>query len=169
MDALPALGGGGVHQAEGGEQIQIGTRSVEVLHIPGHSLGHACLWSPADGLLFSGDHLLGGVTPAVTFEQGFDANPLRSYLDSLREEADLRPRLGLPGHGQPFGEGARRTEAIIRNKLRRLDAIRAMIERAPCTVTDVANTLVAKGIVPFQRTWPWPRRWRTSHTCGTPA
>jgi hypothetical protein len=39
----------------------------------------------------------------------------------------------------------------VRNKLRRLDAIRAMIERAPCTVTEITDTLVAKAIVPFQR------------------
>jgi glyoxylase-like metal-dependent hydrolase (beta-lactamase superfamily II) len=69
---------------QGGEFIAIGNRRWEVLHTPGHSLGHICLWSQADGLLFSGDHLLPAVTPPVTFERGFDRDPLRSYLASLK-------------------------------------------------------------------------------------
>jgi glyoxylase-like metal-dependent hydrolase (beta-lactamase superfamily II) len=136
---------------KGGERFAVGGRTLEVLHTPGHSLGHICLHSPQDGLLFSGDHLLSGVTPPVTFERGFDANPLASYLDSLRRVADLEPGLVLPGHGQPFTGAGRRVEAIIRNKLRRLDGIRTMIARQPCTVREVADSLVAKAIVPFQR------------------
>jgi glyoxylase-like metal-dependent hydrolase (beta-lactamase superfamily II) len=89
---------------KGGERFAVGGRTLEMLHTPGHSLGHICLHSPDDGLLFSGDHLLSGVTPSVTFERGFDANPLASYLDSLRLVAELGPRLVLPGHGQPFTE-----------------------------------------------------------------
>jgi glyoxylase-like metal-dependent hydrolase (beta-lactamase superfamily II) len=135
----------------GGETIRVGARDLQVLHTPGHSLGHVCLWSPADGLLFSGDHLLPGVTPPVTFERGFDADPLRSYLDSLAVIAACAPRLVLPGHGNPFGEGARRAESIRRNKLRRAESIRRMVGESPCTVTEIADRLVAKAVMSFQR------------------
>ena len=73
----------------GGEELAIGGDRWEVLHTPGHSLGHVCLYSPARRVLLSGDHLLPSITPPVTFERGFDADPLRSYLESLR--ADRRP------------------------------------------------------------------------------
>jgi glyoxylase-like metal-dependent hydrolase (beta-lactamase superfamily II) len=86
----------------GGEELVIGGDRWEVVHTPGHSLGHVCLWSPARGVLLSGDHLLPAITPPVTFERGFDADPLRSYLDSLRRVANLRPRLVFPGHGRPY-------------------------------------------------------------------
>ncbi len=135
----------------GGETFTVGSRELTVLHTPGHSLGHICLWSATDGLLFSGDHVLGGVTPPVTFERGFDANPLEGYLASLTLVRDLRPQLVLPGHGKAFAEGARRVDAILRNKQRRLDQIRTMIESRPCTVTDIASMLVAGTIVPHQR------------------
>jgi glyoxylase-like metal-dependent hydrolase (beta-lactamase superfamily II) len=135
----------------GGERVRIGSREIEVLHTPGHSYGHVCLWSPADGLLFSGDHLLPGVTPPVTFERGFDVDPLRSYLGSLGLIADRQPTLVLPGHGRPFGEGGRRAEAIRRNKLRRAEAIFARIEASPCTVREIADELVAKAVLSFQR------------------
>ena len=136
---------------KGGERITVGGREWEVLHTPGHSLGHVCLASAAERVVFSGDHLLPGVTPPVTFERGFDADPLRSYLESLQRVAERDPDLVLPGHGSPFTGGRRRIEAIVRNKMRRLDSVRQMIERRPSTVTEIADALVAKAIIGFQR------------------
>lgn len=135
----------------GGERLAIGGENWEVVHTPGHSLGHVCLWSPARAVLLSGDHLLPGITPPVTFERGFDADPLRSYLDSLRGIADRRPALVLPGHGHPFTDALTRIEAIFRNKLRRMESVRRMVADAPCTVTEIAQRLVAKAILPHQR------------------
>ena len=135
----------------GGEELTIGGNRWEVIHTPGHSLGHVCLWSPGTGELLSGDHLLPGITPPVTFERGFDNDPLRSYLDSLRRIADLRPQLVHPGHGRSFGDAVGRIEAIMRNKLRRLEKVRRAIERRPSTVTELADELVAKAILAHQR------------------
>ncbi|WP_214370717.1 MBL fold metallo-hydrolase [Pseudonocardia sp. H11422] len=135
----------------GDEQIEIGGDRWEVVHTPGHSLGHVCLWSPVREVLLSGDHLLPGITPPVTFERGFDADPLRSYLDSLRRIADLGPRLVYPGHGRPFGDAVGRIEAILRNKMRRLEKIRRAVQERPRTVTELADLLVAKAILAHQR------------------
>jgi glyoxylase-like metal-dependent hydrolase (beta-lactamase superfamily II) len=135
----------------GGEELVLGEDRWEVVHTPGHSLGHVCLWSPAHRVLLSGDHLLPGITPPVTFERGFDADPLRSYLESLRRVAALGPRLVFPGHGRPFGDAVGRIEAIIRNKLRRLESIRRAIEERPSTVTELADRLVAKAVLAHQR------------------
>ena len=122
-----------------------------VVGFAGHSLGHVCLWEPGQGLLLSGDHLLPGITPPVTFERGFDADPLRSYLTSLRTIADLAPTLVHPGHGRPFGDAVGRIEAILRNKLRRLDRVRAAITARPRSVTELADELVVKAVLAHQR------------------
>jgi len=135
----------------GGEELLIGGDPWQVVHTPGHSLGHVCLWSAARGVLLSGDHLLPGITPPVSFERGFDADPLRSYLDSLRTIAALRPRLVLPGHGAPFGDAVGRIDAILRTKLRRLEAIRRAIQERPSTVTELADRLVVKAGLAHQR------------------
>jgi glyoxylase-like metal-dependent hydrolase (beta-lactamase superfamily II) len=50
----------------GGEEMVVGEDRWEVVHTPGHSLGHVCLWSPAHRVLLSGDHLLPAITPAST-------------------------------------------------------------------------------------------------------
>jgi glyoxylase-like metal-dependent hydrolase (beta-lactamase superfamily II) len=135
----------------GGEELVIGGDRWEVVHTPGHSLAHVCLWSPARRILLSGDHLLPVITPPVTFERGFDANPLRSYLNSLRLVADLAPGLVLPGHGRPFGDAVGRIEAIMRTKVRRLEKIRHAIRERPSSVTELADRLVAKAILAHQR------------------
>jgi glyoxylase-like metal-dependent hydrolase (beta-lactamase superfamily II) len=110
-----------------------------------------CLWSPARGVLLSGDHLLPAITPPVTFERGFDADPLRSYLDSLRRVAALAPRFVLPGHGRPFGDAVARIEAIVRTKLRRLERIHRAVQERPSTVTELADALVVKAVLAHQR------------------
>lgn len=135
----------------GEEELAIGGDRWTVVHTPGHSLGHVCLWSPDRGVLLSGDHLLPGITPPVAFERGFDADPLRSYLGALRRVADLRPRLVLPGHGEPFGDVVGRIEAIVRNKLRRLQRVRRAIADRPSSVVELADQLVSKAILAHQR------------------
>ena len=137
----------------GGEKIPIGGQDWEVIHTPGHSTGHICLWSPAAEVVLSGDHLLPGVTPPVTFERGFDADPLRSYLDSLRRIEALRPARVLPGHGSPFGDVQGRIEGILRNKMRRLRAVREAIEEGPTTVVEIAGRVFTRVMLQHQRSF----------------
>jgi glyoxylase-like metal-dependent hydrolase (beta-lactamase superfamily II) len=137
----------------GGELIPVGGRDWEVIHTPGHSVGHVCLWSPDLGVVLSGDHLLPGVTPPVTFERGFDADPLRSYLESLERIAQRQPRLVLPGHGRPFDDCARRIEVITRNKVRRLNRIRELVEQRPRTVVEIADLVFTNPGPAFMRSF----------------
>jgi glyoxylase-like metal-dependent hydrolase (beta-lactamase superfamily II) len=126
---------------DGGERFTVGDRTWEVVHTPGHSPGHICLWSSADRLLCSGDHLLQLVSPPVTFERGFERDPMGSYLESLERVRALEPALTLPGHGAPFPDGARRAASISRNKLRRLERIREMVDAREHTVTELTAEL----------------------------
>jgi glyoxylase-like metal-dependent hydrolase (beta-lactamase superfamily II) len=135
----------------GGEHLQIGGTDWEVIHTPGHSFGHICLWSQSQRVVLSGDHLLPSVTPPVMFERGFEADPLRSYLASLKNIADRSPLWVLPGHGHPFSDAVRRIEAITRNKERRLQAVREAIEQQPRTITEIADRLFTRVMLDFQR------------------
>jgi glyoxylase-like metal-dependent hydrolase (beta-lactamase superfamily II) len=122
---------------DGGERFTAGGRTWEVVHTPGHSPGHVCLWDAQARLLCSGDHLLQVVSPPVTFERGFETDPMGSYLASLQRVAELAPDLVLPGHGTPFRDGARRAEAIAAGKRRRLDQVRDLVAARPRTVTEL--------------------------------
>jgi glyoxylase-like metal-dependent hydrolase (beta-lactamase superfamily II) len=81
------------------------------------------------------------VSPPVTFERGFEPDPLGSYLESLDRVRDLAPDLVLPGHGTPFRDGARRAETIAAGKRRRLAQVRDLVESRPRTVPDLAVDL----------------------------
>jgi glyoxylase-like metal-dependent hydrolase (beta-lactamase superfamily II) len=145
MPVMPSIG----HPTRllaGGELLRAGGRSWEVVHTPGHSPGHVCLWSAADGVLCSGDHLLKIVSPPVTFERGFEPDPMGSYLDSLDRIRTLDPALVLPGHGDPFPDGARRAETIARGKKRRLAAVLDLVTAAGRTVTELTATLFGTGL-----------------------
>jgi glyoxylase-like metal-dependent hydrolase (beta-lactamase superfamily II) len=126
---------------DGGEQFTAGGRAWQVVHTPGHSPGHVCLWHAEERLLCSGDHLLQVVSPPVTFERGFEPDPLGSYLDSLDRVRDLAPELVLPGHGTPFRDGARRAESIAAGKRRRLAQVRDLVEARARTVVELTADL----------------------------
>lgn len=128
----------------GGERFAADGRAWEVIHTPGHSPGHVCLWSAADRILLSGDHLLPTITSPVTFERGFERDPMSSYLDSLRRVAALAPALVLPGHGEPFRDGARRAAAVEATKRRRLEQVWHILEAEALPVTDIAERLFHK-------------------------
>jgi glyoxylase-like metal-dependent hydrolase (beta-lactamase superfamily II) len=136
---------------DGGETLVAADRTWEVVHTPGHSPGHVCLWSATDRLLCSGDHLLRVASPPVTFERGFERDPMGSYLDSLERVASLEPALVLPGHGPPFPDGARRAHAIARGKRRGLDRVRELVEAAPRTVTELTEILFPGALSGVQR------------------
>jgi glyoxylase-like metal-dependent hydrolase (beta-lactamase superfamily II) len=112
---------------QGGERFEAGGRSWQVVPTPGHSPGHVCLWSVADRLLCSGDHLLKNISPPVTFERGFERDPMGSYLMSLETVQRLAPALVLPGHGDVFTDGASRAAAIEKGKRKRLEQVLELI------------------------------------------
>jgi glyoxylase-like metal-dependent hydrolase (beta-lactamase superfamily II) len=140
MPVMPSIGRPGV-LLDGGERVVAGDRTWEVVPTPGHSPGHICLWSATDRILCSGDHLLQIASPPVTFERGFERDPMGSYLESLDKVARLDPALVLPGHGPPFAEGARRAQTIARGKRRRLDEVREFVETGDRTVTELTDRL----------------------------
>jgi glyoxylase-like metal-dependent hydrolase (beta-lactamase superfamily II) len=136
----------------GGESLDCGGRSWTVVHTPGHSASHICLFSEEDRLLLSGDHLLPTVTPHIDFAEGNgDGDALGDYLDSLEKVAALEPSLVLPGHGRPFDEGAARAAVIARHHDRRLGSILQVIRREPRTVSEITDEVFGSELFDFQR------------------
>jgi glyoxylase-like metal-dependent hydrolase (beta-lactamase superfamily II) len=84
-----------------GESIYAGGGvRLQTIHTPGHSPESFCYYLEEEGVLFSGDTLLGGSTTTV--------NDLSDYMQSLERLRDL-PNLKVicPGHGPLIHEPAR--------------------------------------------------------------
>jgi len=82
-----------------GDQIDLGDRCLQVLHLPGHSPGSIALWDEKEGALFSGD---------VVYDEGalldeLEGSSIPDYVTSLTRLRELPVRVVYAGHGRPFG------------------------------------------------------------------
>jgi glyoxylase-like metal-dependent hydrolase (beta-lactamase superfamily II) len=99
-------------------------REWVAVHTPGHTEDHLCLYSPDDGVVLSGDHVLPTITPHISgLTAGHD--PLTEFFASLDRIADLEgTTLALPAHGHPFTDVAGRCAEIREHHEERLDTLR---------------------------------------------
>lgn len=83
-----------------GDLIDLGDRTLRVLHVPGHSSGHVAYHDEANGLLFTGDTAC--LSPVYACFAGGDPAAL---LDSARRMAALPGvRTICPGHDEVIAE-----------------------------------------------------------------
>jgi glyoxylase-like metal-dependent hydrolase (beta-lactamase superfamily II) len=89
-----------------GDHIDLGDRELEVLHVPGRSLGGLAVWDATHGNLFTGDMLYDG-------DAGLDWPPEHPgpYCESLRRMRELPVAFVHGGHYGRF-DGARMQEII---------------------------------------------------------
>ena len=91
-----------------GEWVDRGVFRFQVIHTPGHSPGHICLFEPNRGWLFSGDAYIGGRDRAL--RQGYD---IHGIIASLKKLAELPVRMIFSGSGTVRGEGKQHLEKKI--------------------------------------------------------
>ena len=73
--------------------IELGGRTVEIIHTPGHSPGHMCFWEPQKGCLFCGDLIYKG----TLYANYLSTDPVE-YLKSVKRIAGLPVKRLLPAH-----------------------------------------------------------------------
>lgn len=73
--------------------IDIGDRSIQVLHTPGHSPGHMCIWEKDRGYLFTGD-----LVYKDTLFAYFPSTDPEAYLNSLERISLLPVKRVFPAH-----------------------------------------------------------------------
>lgn len=83
-----------------GQWIKTQQYRFQVIHTPGHSPDHVCLFEPDQGWLFSGDAYIGGQDRAL--RQGYK---IYEIIDSLKKLAELPVRTIFSGSGTVRGEG----------------------------------------------------------------
>ncbi len=95
---------------EDGDVIDLGNRSLEVLHMPGRSAGGIVLWEARTGSLFTSDMLYDGDHGLV-----WPPDDPGAYITSLRRMRELPVAWVYPGHYGRF-DGAR-MKALIDQQL----------------------------------------------------
>jgi glyoxylase-like metal-dependent hydrolase (beta-lactamase superfamily II) len=122
------------------EQIGMKLGPFRFLHVPGHCAGHVVV--RLDGLLFSGDHVLSGISPHQAPEHLTSFTGLEHYLNSLdildKWAADVRLTLG--GHRRPITDLKSRLEEIRQVHASRLEMVLSLLGE-PHTIHEVAQSL----------------------------
>lgn len=73
--------------------IDLGGRSIQVLHTPGHSPGHICFWDATRGDIYTGD-----LVYKDTLFAFFPSTDPGAYLNSLERLAELPVKRVFPAH-----------------------------------------------------------------------
>lgn len=76
-----------------GDVIDLGDRTFEVLHLPGHSPGSIALWEATSGILFSGDTVYDG--PLI---DDFYHSDVTDYVASMERLRRMPARMVHAGH-----------------------------------------------------------------------
>jgi glyoxylase-like metal-dependent hydrolase (beta-lactamase superfamily II) len=99
---------------EDGDTIDLGDRSFEVLHLPGHTPGSIALWESTSGVLFSGDVVYDG--PLLDELPGSN---IKDYVRTMKRLRELPVTAVHGGHEGSFGR--ERLLEIIDDYLARRD------------------------------------------------
>jgi glyoxylase-like metal-dependent hydrolase (beta-lactamase superfamily II) len=95
---LERLAAPATQMLEHGDVVDLGDRSFEVLHLPGHSPGSIGLWERTTGVLFSGDAVYDG--PLLDELDGCD---IAAYVDTMRRLREMPVTVVHGGHEPSFG------------------------------------------------------------------
>ncbi len=106
---------------------------LEVLHTPGHAMDHLC-FARDDGVLFSGDHVMGWSTSVVPPSPHGD---LVAFIDNLRRVRDRDDELMLSAHGPAILHPRQLAQDLLDHRAAREASIAAVLSSKPAPLEAV--------------------------------
>jgi glyoxylase-like metal-dependent hydrolase (beta-lactamase superfamily II) len=98
-----------------GEALRLGDIVLTAIHTPGHASNCVCYLLAAHKLLFTGDHVLGGVSPVILPPDG----DMAAYIHSLDKLVAYDFERIAPGHGELMTQGKRVVELLRAHRMQR--------------------------------------------------
>jgi glyoxylase-like metal-dependent hydrolase (beta-lactamase superfamily II) len=120
----------------GGEILDVGGESLEVIATPGHTREHVCFLT-SEGDLFSGDTVLGFGTTTIFPPDG----SMRAYVNSLRLLRSRNPKKVFPGHGPTREAAITLIDEYIEHRLQREAQVLAAIESGATTIPRIREAI----------------------------
>jgi len=121
---------------EDGDTLPVGSLTLRVVHTPGHSAGHICLFLEEERVLFSGDNVLGVGTTAIAPPPSGD---MAQYLDSLGRMKALDAALICPGHGPIIRQPNRKIQELIDHRRERDEQVLLLISRGNDKLSELVR------------------------------
>jgi glyoxylase-like metal-dependent hydrolase (beta-lactamase superfamily II) len=121
------------------------------IHTPGHASDHLCFSLAGEGILFSGDHVMGWATSMVSPPDG----DMAAYMASLERLLGRDEAMYLPGHGPAITTPQAHVAALLAHRRAReaavLAAVRAGHGRAEAIVPHLYPGLAEPLVRPASR------------------
>ena len=102
-----------------GERLDLGDSRLIAIHTPGHASNCVCYLLESERLLFTGDHVLEGVTPVILPPDG----DMSAYLDSVGKLQPYDFERIAPGHGGIMQDAKTVLVALRAHRLAREDKV----------------------------------------------
>jgi glyoxylase-like metal-dependent hydrolase (beta-lactamase superfamily II) len=131
-----------------GRVVEAGPVRLRVIHTPGHTPDHVCLLLESDGIVFTGDTVLGRGTSVIDPPEG----DMAAYIRSIERIRALEPRTLYPGHGPVIFTPMGRLDFYLRHREQREAQILEALEGGPRTAEDLVPGIyageVSEGLYP---------------------
>jgi glyoxylase-like metal-dependent hydrolase (beta-lactamase superfamily II) len=102
-----------------GERLSLGGVAVIAIHTPGHASNCVCYLLERERLLFTGDHILQGVSPVILPPDG----DMSAYFASLDKLKPFDFERIAPGHGEVLADGKGAVAALRAHRQQREDKV----------------------------------------------
>ncbi|HWG72345.1 MAG TPA: MBL fold metallo-hydrolase [Steroidobacteraceae bacterium] len=132
-----------------GERLAPGDGGLIAIHTPGHASNCVCYLLPRERLLFTGDHVLEGVSPVILPPDG-DMSAYFHSLDKLKAQDFERI---APGHGRVMERGKQAIEALRRHRLARERKVMRSLRRLAAATLDDLTPVVYEDVAPVLHRW----------------
>jgi glyoxylase-like metal-dependent hydrolase (beta-lactamase superfamily II) len=107
------------HAVQHGDLLVGRDFTLESIATPGHVSNHFCYLLREEGIVFTGDHIMGGSTVVIIPPNG----DMGDYLQSLARLKTYPIRKLLPGHGDVMEDPIGMIDGLIAHRLRREEKV----------------------------------------------
>jgi glyoxylase-like metal-dependent hydrolase (beta-lactamase superfamily II) len=121
-----------------GESVEVGARTLTVIHTPGHSPDHVTFWHAPTRGAFVGDLVIEGGSVLIDWSRG---GKMDDYLASLERLLALQPLTLFPAHGRVVTDPSAVLVGHIEHRRVRERQIIAALRQGHSTVPAMAESI----------------------------
>jgi glyoxylase-like metal-dependent hydrolase (beta-lactamase superfamily II) len=132
-----------------GERLLLDNDRLTAIHTPGHASNCVCYLLQSERLLFTGDHVLEGVSPVILPPDG----DMSAYLHSLDKLQSLEFDRIAPGHGGVMERGKEVVAALRAHRLAREEKVLRCLRRLDGATLDQLVPAVYDDVAADRHLW----------------
>jgi glyoxylase-like metal-dependent hydrolase (beta-lactamase superfamily II) len=137
------------HRPGDGERLSLGDSQLTAIHTPGHASNCVCYLMHSERLLFTGDHVLEGVSPVILPPDG----DMAAYLDSLEKLHVHDFERIAPGHGGVMQSGKEILGGLRAHRLAREAKVLRTLQGLSAATLDELTPLVYDDVAADRHRW----------------